>query len=603
MKRLVAAILLTFVLFSFTACDLSICDESPITSETTQIKPPNEESQFSPPSWNAPLFSSYDDIRYAIIKLEKYGGMESFENSGIKLDAREQEIYDALRSIIGQPLAYSCRDDINSDGIDELIIMTNTHGSPRTPIVAFGIKDGKPILLRDVVLDRSEIESSPQDITQWNGDYYKIFSYKHNYTPKDQLEYEIYDKNGKLVRCEKTNSTIHILRSGDIMQIEIASSDINDRYNYRQIYYSISENKFSNTFFDAWDFYRDKVVYPDENGVLTVQNIFDKSVFFKQYPEYKNPLSVNFDSDGKSISFECYVDNQRKMAIKTICLERLPIIKVLYNSTPVFYSEAPYDHIQLTSLQTKEWAYLRSSTSDTVRLLDTEPIKIEWYGETFEYYKILYFGRECLIYANDLVEVTYYADENESSSSKSKEDVINSVVASLPELEDRNFYAEDTYTGYYFLNPQNGYFFSFAGVDNTFDVQLDVFLKTDNGGKSWQPIAVVNPPILGQKERILCAKMINSEIGLISGRYYAGEDGVSDRTYITVDGGVNWEKIEFPTHSRLLDAEVYDFVRENGEYYLCFRVSTGDSYENQSYEYFEYYSRDLKNWYIVAGGK
>ena len=154
MKRLAAIILSSLILFSFAACDLFGDNETPDTSETQQIKPPNEESQFSPPSWDTPLFSSYDDIRYSIINLEKYGGIESFENSGIKLDSREQEIYDALRSIIGQPLAYSCRDDINSDGIDELIIMTNTHGSPRTPIVAFGMKDGKPILLRDVVLDR-----------------------------------------------------------------------------------------------------------------------------------------------------------------------------------------------------------------------------------------------------------------------------------------------------------------------------------------------------------------------------------------------------------------------------------------------------------------
>ena len=601
MKRLAAIILSALILFSFTACDFLCDNETPDTSETTQIKPPTEENKFSPPSWNAPLFFSYDDIRYAIIKLEKYGGIESFENSGIKLDSREQEIYDALRSIIGQPLAYSCHDDINSDGIDELIIMTNTHGSPRTPIVAFGIKDGKPILLRDVVLDRSEIESSPQDITQWNGDYYKIFSYKHNYTPKDQLEYEIYDKNGKLVRCEKTNSTIHILRSGDIIQIEITSADIDDHYNYRQIYYSISENKFSDTFFDAWDFYRDKVVYPDENGVLTVQNIFDKSVFFKQYPEYKNPFSVNFDSDGKSISFECYVENQRKMAIKTICLERLPIIKVLYNSIPVFYSEAPYDHIQLTSLQTKEWAYLRSATSDIVRLLDTEPIKINWNGETLMYYKVLYFDREYYIYANDLIEVTYYGDDG-SHSLKTKEEVISSVVASLPELKDRNFYAEDVYTGYNFTTPQKGYFFSFAPADG-FYVQLEVFLKTDDGGNSWQPITVAKPPVLNWKERILCAKMINDNVGLISGRYYAGDDGVSDRTYITTDGGLNWEKVELPTHSRLLDAEVYDFVRENGEYYLCLRVLTGDSYENYRYEHFEYSSRDLKNWSIVAGGK
>ncbi len=206
-------------------------------------------------------------------------------------------------------------------------------------------------------------------------------------------------------------------------------------------------------------------------------------------------------------------------------------------------------------------------------------------------------GYECLRFSStDLVSWTFI-------ESIKKDDIINSVVASLPELKDRNFYAEDTYTGYYFLNPQKGYFFSFGGVDNTFDVQLDVFLKTDNGGKSWQPITVAKPPVLNWKERILCAKMINDNVGLISGRYYAGEDGVSDRTYITVDGGVNWENIEFPTHSRLLDAEVYDFVRENGEYYLCVRVLTGDSYENQLYEYFEYSSQDLKNWSIVAGGK
>ena len=57
--------------------------------------------------------------------------------------------------------------------------------------------------------------------------------------------------------------------------------------------------------------------------------------------------------------------------------------------------------------------------------------------------------------------------------------------------------------------------------------------------------------------------MINDNVGLISGRYYAGDDGVSDRTYITTDGGLNWEKVELPTDNRLFDAaEVYDFVYE-----------------------------------------
>ena len=125
-------------------------------------------------------------------------------------------------------------------------------------------------------------------------------------------------------------------------------------------------------------------------------------------------------------------------------------------------------------------------------------------------------------------------------------------------------------------------------------------MKTNDGGQSWQPITVANPPVLNCKEKILCAKMINSEIGLISGRHYADDNKTSDRIYITTDGGVNWEKVELPTDNRLFDAaEVYDFVYENREYYLCMRVKT----DSGSYKYFEYSSTDLENWSFVDQGK
>ena len=456
MKRLVAAILLTFVLFSFTACDLSIGDESPITSETTQIKPPTEENKFSPPSWNAPLFSSYDDIRYAIIKLEKYGGMESFENSGIVLDQREQEIYDVLCSIVGQPLAYSFRDDINSDGVNELILYTN--GFPKNPIAVFSMKDGKPIVLKDTLPINVDLNDYLRDITEWNNPHYKIFTYEE-YESSDmsrKYEYEIYDKDGKIVKSEQTDSSILIWQEYDLLVISISSSDYTDGYSYRKRFYSVSQNRFSDEFYDAWSYSEDKVAYPDK-GVLTVQNIFDKSVFYRQYPEYERPSSVKFDPDGKAISFYSYVENERKPAIRTVCFERLPIIKALYSRIPVFYEPYPDCPLQLSS-HFNEWAYLRSATEDTARLLDTDPIKTEWNGEVLEYYKISYFGRECFVYADDFIAATYYGDENESSLVKTKDEVIASILSSLPDIgKEHNFYAEDIYVGYHFTSPENGY--------------------------------------------------------------------------------------------------------------------------------------------------
>lgn len=593
MKRLAILLLSAFILFTLSACNTSRNYEKTDDSKTSQL---------SPPFCETPIFSSYDDIRYAIIKLEKFGGKESFENSGIKLDQREQEIYDVLRNIIGQPLAYSYQDCINSDGVDELIIHTNSY--PKTPIAVFGMKDGYPIFLKNVVPNKDDFNDNLHNITEWDNPHYKIFTYEEYSDKGKKYEYEIYDKNGNPVKSEQTDSSIYIWQQNDLLIISINASSYKDGYSDRKLCYSISQNKFSDVFFDAWDFSGDKVVYPI-NGILTVQNIFDKSVFFEQYPEYINPSSVRFDPDGKAISFYCDVENKRKPAIKTVCFEKLPIIRVLYDRVSVCYSDPPpFEQVQLSSLSIKEWAYLRSATSDTVRLLDTEPIKIEWNGETFEYYKILYFGQKYCIYASDLIEVTYYGDENESASVKTKDEIIDSVLASLPELgKERNLYGDDVYVGHHFTSPQNGYFFAFGEVTNTFDIQLDVFLKTNDGGKSWQPISVAKPPILDRKERILCAKMINSEVGLISGCYYA-DDKFSDRAYITTDGGVNWEKVELPPHSRLTDAEVYDFVYENREYYLCIRVSTGESYEDYyTYEYYEYSSVDLKNWTIVDRGK
>ena len=151
---------------------------------------------------------------------------------------------------------------------------------------------------------------------------------------------------------------------------------------------------------------------------------------------------------------------------------------------------------------------------------------------------------------------------------------------------------------YNFINENEGYFFWFQGS------KLKFVLKTEDGGKSWKYEELWNVPDISWRENIICAKMVNEDVGLISSKYRA-DSNFSNRTYITVNGGKAWEQVVFTPdeyyakgdstgNNTYNELEAYDLRYEDGEWILCCRGSVF-TYEIGKV-YVEYSSPDLKNW-------
>ncbi|MBQ8389229.1 MAG: hypothetical protein IJX46_09935 [Clostridia bacterium] len=151
---------------------------------------------------------------------------------------------------------------------------------------------------------------------------------------------------------------------------------------------------------------------------------------------------------------------------------------------------------------------------------------------------------------------------------------------------------------YNFINENEGYFFWF------YDSMLRFVLKTEDGGKSWKYEELWNVPDISWHEYIICAKMVNEDVGLISSQSRA-DSNFSNCTYITVNGGKAWEQVVFTpdkyyakgesnekeTYNEL---EAYDLRYEDGEWIICCR-GNGVTYEIGKV-YVEYSSPDLKKW-------
>lgn len=154
-----------------------------------------------------------------------------------------------------------------------------------------------------------------------------------------------------------------------------------------------------------------------------------------------------------------------------------------------------------------------------------------------------------------------------------------------------------------FIDRQTGYLFLFDDFDS--EIRLSKMLKTTDGGQAWAEQGLEDVPNFGWKDNIICAKMIDEEIGFVCAGHRA-DDNLSARTYVTTDGGKNWNKIilppddcytcgdssEFATY--IGSGEAYDLIYDGEQYVLCLRYRQEDYYV-----YFKYASTDLKTWTFV----
>ena len=195
----------------------------------------------------------------------------------------------------------------------------------------------------------------------------------------------------------------------------------------------------------------------------------------------------------------------------------------------------------------------------------------------------------------------------ETTSSESQKQAILDAVSVL--IDRDILYNEEFSRRYNFINEATGYFFQFKlfGSEN----RLEYLLKTENGGKTWSAQNIQATPNMGWRERIICAEMLDENVGFIFGQYWA-DANFSDHTYVTTDGGKTWTKIVLPKNSpyvysedssdlvTYLEGEAYDLTQENGVYYLHVRAYTFDPNSDSGYECLRFSSTDLKSWTYIA---
>lgn len=432
MKKFVSFLLCFVITFSLVSCHFE-----PDSSDDPAINPPpsndsadnGENDKESVPTPNpeenitSVLFSSYDDILSTFSKIAMQGDKEAFEAGMPELGSREQHIYQRLCDITSQMLNQTIECDlrcalldIDGDGTEEMRAVASLkdedwHYDPLEETeTVFTLRDGVPTLDDGTLLERyRQMEENETPSTKpilysplITHPHYRRVQLDYQNGKSEKIEYEIYASNGTVVRTGDAKTSFWGYREGDLIKFSADS---------RIFFYSISKNKFSeNDFPETTKFstVSQKVVYV-KDGILTVQHIFDRNVYYKEFPDYQEPHSCYFAEDGKSISFRHYVKGAKKDATSVICFEELPIvraIKICYVRT------GPGTNHDILMPSSGTYAYLRSATHDTARLLQTEPIIGGSYdsddGTTRnDWYKISYYGREYYVSA-DSFEVDIY---------------------------------------------------------------------------------------------------------------------------------------------------------------------------------------------------
>lgn len=492
MKRLIAIILSAIMLLSFFSCNVKddVDNDSPAPNDPSTDGTESGDQNTDPPQ-NTSLFLSYDDIINKLIELARYGKRVEYEEQLALLDEREKDIYKELCQLTyKQNVGFSVC-DINSDGIDELVFLSE---SRLCPIALLTMKDGKPVFLdwfwKDgnhtcaidnkgtvykqgyskgenyyysvrkivdgkldglvfgcndkniddgeveyfkeengvyTVIDNAELEALKAQYSAVFNDLKEATAFSHIRSYNEVIErgthykmvylspydiickhffYEIYDKNGNAVlQKEVDNSAMLIWQESDMLTIMYYNSG--SYLNREYIFYDAVQNKFSGSFSRVVTHHNDKIAYYDENSVLTVQNIFDSSLFYRKFPEIPSDFKyAYFSEDGKSLDIE---NGSLKPAHRVICFETLPIIKAL-KICYVRYSPSINSDIYMISSGSP--AYMRPANNDTARVLRSL-IGGEYESEggiRNDWYEISYMGRVRYVTA-DSFELSQYVVE------------------------------------------------------------------------------------------------------------------------------------------------------------------------------------------------
>ena len=141
-----------------------------------------------------------------------------------------------------------------------------------------------------------------------------------------------------------------------------------------------------------------------------------------------------------------------------------------------------------------------------------------------------------------------------------------------------------------FTDQSNGFLFVFSGEN---EYSFDLY-KTADGGESWQYTSNANGATAHWRDFPTAAKFASESVGLVSYRYTSIEN-VSDRTYLTDDGGKTWFKLPslpYPANTEIGYVEITNFTYLNEEYTIkaIFYTANGNDTELQ------FVSSDLEKW-------
>lgn len=157
-----------------------------------------------------------------------------------------------------------------------------------------------------------------------SGTYYRI--YRGNIHQVCQVCYDIYNFEGEIVLSEKTDRPLKInMINDDIIDIAIGMGTGITIHKY----YSVGENIFSQEFTYVLSNLDNLIAYidvpkekPFENRKVVVQNIFDKSLFYKEFQldfshVHTPVIEAKFSKDGASLQLT-YLSGEKQTQISTI---------------------------------------------------------------------------------------------------------------------------------------------------------------------------------------------------------------------------------------------------------------------------------------------